>query len=340
MMMMDMMDRTIASAVVNTRYFWSGIEEVDLPQDVVTALRKDLEQYWPNLRHRRDEKADSHFEFWEDEWRKHGSCFGLDPATYFRLAIQFRKRSNLLYVLGKEGIVPGRKLYLPDEIKSAIEKAWSTTPFSKEKKKKSTTPQLKCNMDLQQDPQLVETVLCIQTPTQQENYYTICSCQVNRCLSVSGSSGRTLSLFVDLHHDVRELVVLAGFEPFIETQTKTMRDHAVVTALAERWRDSTNTLHLQFGEATMTPLDFSAITGLRVGGEPLPFDAGIAHSDDALRYYLGWKPNHGADSAGYDVGLRGAETVVPGVLPGPTRDPSSSSLGSGIQRKERRAWPA
>lgn len=118
-------------------------------------------------------------------------------------------------------------------------------------------------------------------------------------MSVSGSSGRTLSLFVDLHHDVRELVALTGFEPFIETQTKTMRDHAVVTALAERWRDSTNTLHLQFGEATMTPLDFSAITGLRVGGEPLPFDAGIAHSDDALRYYLGWKPNHGADSAGY-----------------------------------------
>ncbi|KAH7856304.1 hypothetical protein Vadar_017702 [Vaccinium darrowii] len=133
----------------------------------VTVLRKDLKQYWPNLHHRRDEKADSHFEFWEDEWRKHGSCSGLDPATYFRLAIQFRKRSNLLYVLGKEGFVPGRKLYLPDEIKSAIEKAWSTTP------------QLKCNMDLQQDPQLVETVLCIQTPTQQENYYTICSCQVN-----------------------------------------------------------------------------------------------------------------------------------------------------------------
>ncbi|KAH7841469.1 hypothetical protein Vadar_030234 [Vaccinium darrowii] len=49
----------------------------------------------------------------------------------------------------------------------------------------------------------------------------------------------------------------------------------------------------------MTPLDFSAITGLRVGGEPLPFDSGIAQSDDALRYYLGWKPNHGADSAGY-----------------------------------------
>ncbi|KAH7842845.1 hypothetical protein Vadar_009733 [Vaccinium darrowii] len=125
------------------------------------------------------------------------------------------------------------------------------------------------------------------------------------------------------------------------TQTKMMRDHAVVTALAERWRDSTNTLHLQFGEATMTPLDFSAITGLRVGGEPLPFDAGIAQSDDALRYYLGWKPNHGADSAGYDVGLRGAETVIPGVLlPGPSRDPSSCSLGSRTQRKECCARPA
>ncbi|KAH7856302.1 hypothetical protein Vadar_006099 [Vaccinium darrowii] len=69
-----------------------------LEKKQVAALWKDLEQFWPNLR-----ATDSHFKFWGDEWRKHGSCSGLDPATYFGLAIQFRKAINLLAVLGTEG---------------------------------------------------------------------------------------------------------------------------------------------------------------------------------------------------------------------------------------------
>ncbi|KAH7866185.1 hypothetical protein Vadar_016817 [Vaccinium darrowii] len=99
---------------------------------------------------------------------------------------------------------------------------------------------------------------------------------------MNDSSGRTLTLYEDLHNDVRELVDLEGFEPFIPTQTRTMHDHFIVTTLVERWRDSTNSFHLRFEESTMTLLDFSAITGLRVGREPLPFDSGIAQDDDAL----------------------------------------------------------
>lgn len=37
----------------------------------------------------------------------------------------------------------------------------------------------------------------------------------------------------------------------------------------------------------MTPLDFAAITGLRVGGKPIPFDTGIYRDEAALRWFLG-----------------------------------------------------
>jgi hypothetical protein len=38
---------------------------------------------------------------------------------------------------------------------------------------------------------------------------------------------------------------------------------------------------------TITPLDFAAITGLRVGGDPIPFDSGLYLDPAAIRHYLG-----------------------------------------------------
>lgn len=74
-----------------------------------------------------------------------------------------------------------------------------------------------------------------------------------------------------------------------------------MTALAERWRDSMNSLHLRFGEVTMTPLDFLVLTDLQVEGEPLPFDSGIAQDEDALCHYLGWKPSCRTYSTNYGL---------------------------------------
>lgn len=60
------------------------------------------------------------------------------------------------------------------------------------------------------------------------------------------------------------------------------------TALAERWWDTTNTFHLpRLGEVTLTPADLTGLTGLRVGGTPIPWDFGIHRSDAALQWYLG-----------------------------------------------------
>lgn len=64
-----------------------------------------------------------------------------------------------------------------------------------------------------------------------------------------------------------------------------------LTALTERWWDTTNTFHFGFGEATLTPLDFAAITGIRVGGNPIPFDMGLYKKHDTLVYFLGRVPD-------------------------------------------------
>ncbi|XP_058200639.1 uncharacterized protein LOC131315544 [Rhododendron vialii] len=41
---------------------------------------------------------------------------------------------------------------------------------------------------------------------------------------------------------------------------------------------------------TVTPMDFAAITGLRVGGDPIPFDSGIQEDEAALEWFLGEVP--------------------------------------------------
>ncbi|KAI8572033.1 hypothetical protein RHMOL_Rhmol01G0167600 [Rhododendron molle] len=50
-------------------------------------------------------------------------------------------------------------------------------------------------------------------------------------------------------------------------------------------------------------LDFAAITGLRVGGEPIPYDPSIDVDDAALRWFLGRVPRHSRVRAVYDAGL-------------------------------------
>lgn len=46
-------------------------------------------------------------------------------------------------------------------------------------------------------------------------------------------------------------------------------DHALITALVERWRQETHTFHLPVGEATVTLQDVAIMWGLPIDGEPV-----------------------------------------------------------------------
>ncbi|KAI8572108.1 hypothetical protein RHMOL_Rhmol01G0172800 [Rhododendron molle] len=56
-----------------------------------------------------------------------------------------------------------------------------------------------------------------------------------------GGACRSLELYEDLPSRVRQLVDEASFGEFIQTLSPVRNDHAVLVALAERWRDTTNT---------------------------------------------------------------------------------------------------
>ena len=91
-----------------------------------------------------------------------------------------------------------------------------------------------------------------------------------------------------MHSSVKHKVIEAGFEDFIKIlgQGK-KRDRPLLIALVERWRDTTHTFHFDnIGDMMMTPMDFSAITGLRVSRNPLKYDM-LAHLKKNLELLFG-----------------------------------------------------
>ncbi|KAL7196139.1 hypothetical protein ACSBR1_036206 [Camellia fascicularis] len=70
---------------------------------------------------------------------------------------------------------------------------------------------------------------------------------------------------------VRELVNEAGFGLFYTGLSRHMASRALLGALVERWWDTTNSFHFSSTvEMSMTPYDFSMITGLGVEGIQSP----------------------------------------------------------------------
>lgn len=111
-----------------------------------------------------------------------------------------------------------------------------------------------------------------------------------------GGSGNVKEFYNALPPETKKLVDGTGFKGFIDILGETSNDHVQLTALAERWCDTTNTLHLSFGEATLTPLDFAAITGIRVGGKLIPYDMKLFKKHSALEYFLGRVPKKISDA--------------------------------------------
>ncbi|KAH7849478.1 hypothetical protein Vadar_018461 [Vaccinium darrowii] len=114
--------------------------------------------------------------------------------------------------------------------------------------------------------------------------------RTQRSMGGYGGSASSLAYYRALPSRVRALVDASGFTIFIRLLTVTRTDRKLIRALVERWWDTTNTFHFRFGEMTITPLDFAAITGLRVGGEPIPFDSKLYLDTAAVEHYLGRRP--------------------------------------------------
>ncbi|KAF9603185.1 hypothetical protein IFM89_034518 [Coptis chinensis] len=72
--------------------------------------------------------------------------------------------------------------------------------------------------------------------------------------------------------EFRQFINDIGFDIFARIDDE-QADHALTEAIVERWWDSTHTFHLPCGELGITPLDFTMLTGLRIGvGKPLAYD--------------------------------------------------------------------
>lgn len=108
------------------------------------------------------------------------------------------------------------------------------------------------------------------------------------------------------------MVDLAGFGPFVRGLNLRNADWGLFTALVERWWDCTNTFHFTgVGELTVTPLDFTFLTGLRVGGEPLPIDPHLWRREGAVIELLGRTPAEGLTNRVRMTWLRETFGVVP-----------------------------
>ena len=73
--------------------------------------------------------------------------------------------------------------------------------------------------------------------------------------------------YEQLNYEVRQQVDSTTFKPLLDTLTQRSLESSLIQTLVEQWWDTTHTFHINnIGEMTLTPLDFSCITGLLVKG--------------------------------------------------------------------------
>ncbi|KDP46997.1 hypothetical protein JCGZ_02433 [Jatropha curcas] len=92
----------------------------------------------------------------------------------------------------------------------------------------------------------------------------------------AGGSSTDASAFWDLlDPPMRSRVVAAGFGDYASGLCRTQPRFLPTMryALMERWNDCTHSFIFGFGEMTLTPADFTAITGLGFDGDAVPLDS-------------------------------------------------------------------
>ncbi|KDP27557.1 hypothetical protein JCGZ_20090 [Jatropha curcas] len=92
----------------------------------------------------------------------------------------------------------------------------------------------------------------------------------------AGESSTDASIFWDLlDPPMQTRVIAAGFGDYASRPRRIQPRFplAMRYALMERWNDCTHSFIFGFGEMTLTPADYTAITGLRFDGDVVPLDA-------------------------------------------------------------------
>ncbi|GMP24633.1 hypothetical protein CsSME_00001830 [Camellia sinensis var. sinensis] len=116
--------------------------------------------------------------------------------------------------------------------------------------------------------------------------------------------------YMELPDAVRHIVDEASFGTFCMGLSRLTASQPLLGSLVERWWDNTDSFHLSTaGEMTMTPFDFSMLTGIGVGGHPIPYDTDMGEWD-------GW------------CGIHGLQTTSEERHRRPTKRPSTTLGGS------------
>lgn len=91
-----------------------------IPQNVQDRMKI----MWPNLNNANNQ------DFWEEQWKAHGTCSELGVEEYFTMAIALSDRYNIMQILSNKNITPSNvKKYHILKIRSAIRqhsKKWPT----------------------------------------------------------------------------------------------------------------------------------------------------------------------------------------------------------------------
>lgn len=102
----------------------------------------------------------------------------------------------------------------------------------------------------------------------------------------------------------RDLIRGSYLGRFIEEAAtkKFVRSPDIMVALRERWWDSTHTFHFPWGEMTMTPTDFTYITGLPCEGQEIVVDPFFFRTGrDEIAPLLGEDFGFGSDEIRLDI---------------------------------------
>ncbi|KAL6847784.1 hypothetical protein ACP4OV_021912 [Aristida adscensionis] len=112
----------------------------------IADLLPELNRRWPSLSCK---KGATSMDFWSHEWRKHGTCSGLDQHGYFAAALELRARHNLTGILAGAGIVPSDEAaYFLSGVRDAIREATGRDAT------------VECNVNAAGEAQLVQVYLC------------------------------------------------------------------------------------------------------------------------------------------------------------------------------------